>query len=301
MVGAWRTAMSLLPWSLARYVGAWWLDLAARLATIFFVVEALQQLSNTGATGSPNAVIQDIIFSACFGSLSAVTARLVVRLRYAIAIEVSVHFFRSTTATIAHEDGSDDFPGILRPAPIMDSTRFHLDAFSVPLRLTAAFVYLVTITMTYPPMLIALAAAVVPTLPIWARLLRSRRTMLDQKRDHVGQLADTLRKDGLVNSVWLNSIVRKIFWIQEAESQNASLSILMQALAISATLVTLLVFPPDDLLATIAASLFLFRLAASEIGQALHEAASAARFAASLNQLLKGKVFGSEAADLDSQ
>jgi len=113
------------------------------------------------------------------------------------------------------------------------------------------------------------------------------QTQRQVQRELVGMLSEPHALD--VPAVWPK--LRSVFWPQEAEAQNAALSIFFQGIALAVVLLILLVSPPTNLLTALAASLFLFRLAASEIGQLLQESASAARFALSAHQSLQPNAY----------
>ena len=283
VVRVWAEAMRKYPLDVLRFVTGWTAELAFRLATLFFLVRALEGIQEIGSGKPTEQVLILIGLTAVSGVAGAIAARLIAHWRYALATKLSAYLLlqeptRSRTET---SPTSSDQPTGPAMSQLADLTRFQLECYSLPLRVLSACAYIVVLLRFYPAMLVAAATTLLLILPTWIRLVKSRRNMILAQRRIQQELAVMLKGSDSVDLPTAQSKLRSVFWPQEAESQNASLAILFQSLALAFMLLTLLIVPPDNLLTALAVSIFLFRLAASEIGQFLHETSSAARFAVS--------------------
>jgi len=290
VVRVWAEAIRRFPLDVLRFVVGWSAELAFRLATLFFLVRALEGIQGIGSGKSEEQVLLLIGLTGGSGVAGAIAARLIEHGRYALATKTSVYLLLQASTASQTEPGSTSSGRPTSPAmsQLADLTRFQLECYSIPLRALSACAYIVALLWFYPAMLVAAAGTLLMVLPAWIRLVKSRKDMILTQRRIQQELAVMLKGSDSVELATAQSKLRSVFWPQEAESQNASLAILFQSVALAFMLLTLLIIPPENLLTALAVSIFLFRLAASEIGRLLQETSSAARFAVSAHQSLVG-------------
>ena len=283
------------------YVLSWLADVIARLVTVFLVIRVVTCIQDVAESGSDLRCLGSIGLLFLASSVSAATGRIVVRQRYSLATQVAVGFavqYRHRTGNLANSIGAQERGGPPM-AQLAQLTRFELECLAFPLKLIATVVYLLALIWVYPIALLSVVIPLVISAPFWLHLLKSRRVMMSKQKQEQSELNSLLRSS---SPLALGTALRKlqaVFWPQEAESQNSALATLFQGIALTAFLLSLLFYPPADLLTTLAATLFLSRLAASELAQSMNEMVTSARFASAAYELVTGSANDDSPSDLN--
>ena len=288
------------------YIVSWLSDVIARLITVFLLIRVVECIQDVPESSDYLECLALIALLLLVSSTSAATGRVVIRQRYSLATQVAVGF--AVQYRHGRVNGANSYRAEERGGPPMADlaqlTRFELECFAFPLKLVATVVYLLALIRVYPIALLSVAIPLALSAPIWFHLLRSRKVMMRNQKQEQGELNILLRSSAPLETGAALRKLQLVFWPQEAESQNSALATLFQGLALSTFLLALLFYPPNDLLATLAATLFLSRLAASELAQAMNEMVTSARFASAAHGLVtvtKGDVNPSDVNIHDHQ